>query len=233
MSTIGFADALSHAGVKYLAASPETMLAPGAPTGAVDAIARNPHDSVAMARGVVDATMDQHYRLGGMPYAPAAAFDVLDLAPTKIAAMEKAVGALDGALADAAADPHLAARIRNDAADVRGMVRFTEAPLPWHADRPAEALYDAFARDTRLPEPVRRDALAAKAAVSDLVIAHRESSGFAPFGGADYSDAAGPTVHFATTQSERDPWAPRISETATGFYDAVGAAKLDRALGTA
>jgi hypothetical protein len=32
-STLGFADALSQDGVKFLAASPETMLAPGVPTG--------------------------------------------------------------------------------------------------------------------------------------------------------------------------------------------------------
>jgi len=36
MSTLGFADALSQDGVKYLAASPETMLAPGTPTSVAE-----------------------------------------------------------------------------------------------------------------------------------------------------------------------------------------------------
>jgi hypothetical protein len=48
--------------------------------------------------------------------------------------------------------------------------------------------------------------------------------------GADYRDAAGPTVHFATNPGQLDPWAPKVSETHTAFYKEVGAAKLDRAL---
>ncbi len=67
----------------------------------------------------------------------------------------------------------------------------------------------------------------------DTIVAHAESHGFAPFGGADYRDAVGPTVHFATTASERDPWAPNVSETDTAFYKEVGANRVDRALGTA
>jgi hypothetical protein len=66
--------------------------------------------------------------------------------------------------------------------------------------------------------------------VGDLVLAHCESHGFAPFGGADYRDAAGPTVHFATSRDELNPWAPKVTETQTAFYKEVGAAKLDRAL---
>ncbi|MGB8797618.1 MAG: hypothetical protein WCC70_08720, partial [Candidatus Aquilonibacter sp.] len=57
MSTMGFADALSRAGVTWLAASPETMLSPGVPTGVADAIARNVNDPRAMAAGVVDTVM--------------------------------------------------------------------------------------------------------------------------------------------------------------------------------
>src|SRR5262249_49247689 len=48
MDTMGFADALSHAGVRYLAASPETMLAPGVPSGVAHAIASHPNDATAM-----------------------------------------------------------------------------------------------------------------------------------------------------------------------------------------
>ena len=61
------------------------------------------------------------------------------------------------------------------------------------------------------------------------MLAHRESHGFEPFDGADYRDAVGPTVHFATTPGQLDPWAPKISETHTAFYKEVGAAKLDNA----
>ncbi|MHB8306275.1 MAG: hypothetical protein ACYDEU_09735, partial [Vulcanimicrobiaceae bacterium] len=42
MSSLGFADALSHAGVRYLAASPETMVSPGVPSNVAGAIAKNP-----------------------------------------------------------------------------------------------------------------------------------------------------------------------------------------------
>jgi hypothetical protein len=35
------------------------------------------------------------------------------------------------------------------------MVRFDDVALPWHADRPAIALYDTFAHDARLPDDVR------------------------------------------------------------------------------
>ena len=50
MDTMGFADALSHAGVRYLAASPETMLAPGVPSDVAHAIASHENDPEAMAR---------------------------------------------------------------------------------------------------------------------------------------------------------------------------------------
>src|SRR5579864_7500559 len=49
MDTLGFADALSHAGVKWLAASPETMLAPGVPSDVARAIASHENDPHAMA----------------------------------------------------------------------------------------------------------------------------------------------------------------------------------------
>jgi hypothetical protein len=232
MSTLGFADALSRDGVKYLAASPETMLAPGVPTTVADAIARNTDDPLAMAKAVVKDTMGTRYGMPGMgEYAPAAAMDVLDLDATKIATMRDAVKTLDAALVKTAQGSEAgAAAILDDANAVDGMVRFDNGKLPWHADRPAIALYDTFASDTRLSDDVRTAAKAASGAVRDLVLAHRESKGFEPFAGASYKDAVGPTVHFATSKGQIDPWAPKMSETHTAFYKDVGARKLDHAL---
>jgi hypothetical protein len=156
---------------------------------------------------------------------------VLDLDPGKIGAMRDAVKTLDGALtASAKADPSIAAAIRDDANAVDGMVRFDNGKLPWHADRPAIALYDTFAKDTRLSDDIRTAAKAASGAVRNLVLAHGESKGFEPFDGASYKDAVGPTVHFATSKGQLDPWAPQISETHTAFYKDVGARQLDHAL---
>lgn len=231
MSTLGFADALSHDGVKYLAASPETMLAPGVPTGVAEDIARHEDDPAAMAKAIVSDAMRTRYDSFAGSYAPAAAMDVLDLDPQKMAAVRAAVKQLDHGLAtvarmsDAAQDAILA-----DARSVDGMVRFDHGGLPWHADRPAIALYDTFAADTRLPNDVRSAATAASKAVAKLVLAHRESHGFEPFAAADYRDAVGPTVHFATDPHQLDPWAPKVSETQTAFYREVGASKLDHAL---
>jgi hypothetical protein len=232
MSTLGFADALSQDGVKYLAASPETMLAPGTPTSVAEDIAKHIDDPGAMAKAVVKDTMHTHYGMPGMgSYTPAAAMDVLDLDPQKIASMRDAVKSLDHALTSEVRNSDSAQRaVLGDANSVDGMVRFDNGNLPWHADRPAMALYDTFANDTRLSNDVRSAATAASKAVSDLVLAHGESKGFAAFGGADYSDAVGPTVHFATSSAQRDPWAPKVSETHTAFYKEVGAAKLDGAL---
>jgi hypothetical protein len=232
MSTLAFADALSRDGVKYLAASPETMLAPGVPTDVADDIARNVDDPIAMAKAVVRTTMGAHYGMPGMgSYAPAAAMNVLDLDPKKIATMRDAVKQLNGALtAEAKHGDAGANAILDDAKAVDGMVRFDDTGLPWHADRPAIALYDTFASDTRLSNDVRTAAATAAKAVSDLVIAHKESNGFGPFDGASYKDAVGPTVHFATSRDQLDPWAPKMSETHTAFYKDVGGRKLDHAL---
>jgi hypothetical protein len=231
MSTLGFADALSRDGVKFLAASPETMLAPGVPTDVAADVAQHPSDPAAMAKAIVADTMGTRYGMPGMgSYGPAAAFDVLDLDPHKMAAMRAAVTTLDTALATAARDDAQHDAILEDARSVDGMVRFDDGSLPWHADRPAIALYDAFAADARLTPDVRAAAASASSAVGDLILAHRESRAFAPFGGASYRDAVGPTVHFATSRDQLDPWAPRMSETHTAFYKDVGAAKVDRAL---
>jgi hypothetical protein len=164
-------------------------------------------------------------------YTPAAAMDVLDLDPQKIAAMRTAVKQLDGALGDAARSSDASAGvILEDARSVAGMVRFDQGGLPWHADRPAIELYDTFAGDERLSNGVLSAAALASHAVGDLVLAHKESADFGPFGGQSYRDAVGPTVHFATSRGELNPWAPKVTETHTAFYKEVGAAKLDHAL---
>jgi hypothetical protein len=231
MATLAFSSALSHAGVKYLAASPETMLAPGVPTDVAHDIASNLHDPKAMAKAVVDTTMDTEYGTRREHFGPAAAFDVFDLAPKKIAKVESSVKALDAALADAAKDRSARAAIREDARAIDGMVRFPEGKgLPWRADRPAIALYDTFAQDGRLDASVRTAAAKARDAIASTVLAHRESDDFAPFNDADYSNAYGPTVHFPVTPKQIDSWAPQISETDNDFYKSVGAGDLSRAV---
>jgi hypothetical protein len=229
MATEAFAASLSHAGVSYLAASPETMLAPGAPTTVATDIAAHVDDPAAMARAVVRHTMATRYDAGEQgTFGPAAAFDVLDLAPAKIGAMTSAVAALDGEIARDGHSRSVRATIREDARAVPGMTRFTREAMPWHADRPAIALYDTLASDGRLPDRLRAAAAAAASAVGALVLAHRESDGFTPFGGADYSDSAGPTVHFPVTPRQIDAWAPQVSETDNAFYREVGAAAATR-----
>ena len=232
MASLGFADALSSAGVKYLAASPETMLSPGTPTTVAEAIASHENDPSAMAKAVVGNVMHTHYGDGiGDSFGPAAAFDVLDLDPAKIATMRASVKSLNDAMATAAHDPGARAAMRDDVDSIDGMVRFPQSKgLPWHADRPAMATYDAIANDSRLSDDVRTKALAAERDVNALVLAHRESHGFAPFGGSDYSDAAGPTVHLPTDRKQVDPWAPAISETDNAFYKATDASDLVNAL---
>ncbi len=211
MDTLGFADALSHAGVKYLAASPETMVSPGVPSKVAHDVAAHESDIPAMARSVVADVM----RSGS-----AAAFDVIDLAADKIGAMECGVKALNDAMAATARNPATRAALRDDVKSVDGMVRFPGSNgLPWHADRPAIATYGAIAGDTRLDGDLRAKARAAEQTVGALVVAHKESRSYEPFGGSDYRDAVGPTVHLPTTQRQIDPWASQgISETDNAFY---------------
>jgi hypothetical protein len=228
MATVAFSSALSNAGVTYLAASPETMLAPGVPTEVAHDIAHNIGDPAAMAKAVTDTTMDKTYgpRNGG--FAPAAAFDVIDLDPKKTAAVASAIKSLDAMLTSAAGDRSQRTAIREDARGIDGMVRFPEGDtMPWRADRPAIALYQTFSEDARLSPKVRAAALHAQNAIADTVLAHRESSDFAPFNDADYSNAYGPTVHFPVARNQVDTWAKNgISETDNAFYKSVGAADL-------
>jgi hypothetical protein len=230
MSTLGFADALSRVGVRYLAASPETMLSPGVPTGVADAIARDIDDPNAMANSVVSTVMQARYGTPfGESFGTAAAFDVLDCSPEPIANAERAIKTLNDAVANDTADR---GAIRRDVASVRGMVRFPEATsdMPWRADRPAIAMYDALAADGKLPPQLRDESRAAADATRALVIAHKESRKFGPFDGASYADAVGPTIHAPVSQKQIDPWAPKISETHNAFYDAVDQAKFVRAV---
>jgi hypothetical protein len=230
MSTVAFSSALSNAGVKYLAASPETMLAPGVPTSVAHDIAQNLDAPDKMAKDVVDTTMDTYYGGRRDGFTPAAAFDVIDLDPKKTAAVASAVTNLNAALVHEAANKTARAAIREDAKAIDGMVRFPEGKtMPWRADRPAIALYDTFAQDGRLSATVRDAAAKARDAIADTVMAHRESDGYAPFGNSDYSDAGGPTVHFPVNPKQVDPWASGgISETDNAFYKNVGGDDLAR-----
>jgi len=103
--------------------------------------------------------------------------------------------------------------------------------MPWRADRPAIAFYEKLAGDARLSDRVRADARAAAEAVRTLVLSHRESGDFKAFGGSDYSDAAGPTVHLPTSRREIDPWASAgVTETDNAFYDAVDEDAMTRVI---
>jgi hypothetical protein len=232
MDTMGFADALSHAGVKWLAASPETMLAPGAPSNVAHAIASHEDDPDAMAKAVVGDVMRTRYDAGDFGgFGPAAAFDVLDLDPSKIAGAEGAIKRFNDDAAARARDAGVRNALRSDVASIDGMARFPQATsdMPWRADRPAIAVYDAIANDSRVDANLRGEARAASAAVRGLVLAHRESASFGAFGGASYADAAGPTMHFPVKPGQIDPWAPQLKETDNAFYrnsdqgDLVGA----------
>ncbi len=229
---LGFADALSHAGIKWLAASPETMVSPGVPSSVAEAVAKNIGDPNAMGRAIVRDVMQQSYGAGAFTWKPAAAFDVLDLDPRKRETVERSVKAFNDAVAARSADAATLAWLRDDANSVPGMVRFADATpdMPWHADRPALALYAKIASDDRLDSRLRAAATDAGAAIRALVTAHAESASFEPFGGSDYRDAAGPTVHFPVTKRSVDPWAPRITETHNTFFSETDAAAAERVL---
>ena len=232
MASLGFADALSHEGVKWLAASPETMISPGTPSSVAAAIAKHPDSPAAMADAIVRDVMQHTYGAGTFGWKPAAAFDVLDLDPQKRQAVESDVRALNDTIAALPGESATVTALRQDARSVDGMVRFHAATpdMPWHADRPALALYGKIANDNRLDPPLRSAAARAQQSVRALVIAHGESSSFEPFDGADYGDAAGPTVHFPVSGKQIDPWAPRITETHNRFFEETHAAAAERVL---
>jgi hypothetical protein len=179
--------------------------------------------------------MGTKYEAGGglMHYGPAAAFDVLDLDPHKITRAETAIAHFNAAATVAAHDGSARSALRDDVRSVDGMARFPAAgaDMPWHADRPAIAMYDSIAGDGRLDSALRLSAAAAGDAIGDLVLAHHERGDFSPFGGVDYSNAAGPTIHAPVKRSQVDPWASRgISETDNAFYRAVHQDRFARAI---
>jgi hypothetical protein len=232
MATVGFADALSRSGVKYLAASPETMLTPGVPSAKVaDALTQGGD----WAKNVVDATMNARYGDGRSEYHPAAAFDVFDLNVQKIASVRSAVTAFNDSVVGLSHLKRGAELVRDIRADIRvvpGMARFDHSSdMVYHADRPAEAVYDRISNDTRLPTSVRHAAGIAEGAVGALVLAHAESSWFAEFH-ATYADAAGPTVHVPLSPGQYDPWSGAgVSETHNGFFGAVHGRDFAQAIG--
>ena len=231
MLTQGFANELSSAGVRWLAASPEIMLAPGVPSTVASAIAHHLDDPSAMAQGIVAATMGARYVIGGEAFAPAAAFSVVDTSPQTTAQIRGAVKRLDDDLANALArNSALAPHVRADERSVHGMARCEHTSLPWRADRPAIALYDKLASDGRLPQRIRNDARNASDAIRASVLAHAESKSFLPYGGIDYGDATGPTVHAPIRKNQIDPWQPQMTETANAFWNGVDAERLTNAL---
>jgi hypothetical protein len=122
--------------------------------------------------------------------------------------------------------------LRADIRAVPGMARFDHSSdMVYHADRPAEAVYDRISNDSRLPTSVRHSAGIAEGAVGALVLAHAESSWFAEFH-ATYADAAGPTVHVPLSPGQYDPWSGGgVSETHNGFFGAVHGRDFARAIG--
>ena len=209
------------------------MLAPGVPSAKV-AVDLTDADASRWPQAVVDDTMRTRYGSDG--YHPAAAFDVLDLEPKKMDAIRQAVSAFyasvealprHGDAADAVAD------VKSDMAAVKGMARFDHsADMPWHADRPAIAVFDRVAADERLPQNVRDAAARASSAVRAIVLAHGEAKFFGPFH-TSYADAAGPTAHLPTTKTSYDGWAEAgVSETRNDFFDAVDGRGLAKAVGS-
>ena len=217
----------------HASGSPETMLAPGVPSAKV-AVDLTDADASRWPQAVVDDTMRTRYGSDG--YHPAAAFDVLDLEPKKMDAIRQAVSAFYGSVealprhgdaADAVAD------VKTDMSAVKGMARFDHsADMPWHADRPAIAVFDRVAADDRLPQNVRDAASRASTAVRAIVLAHGEAKFFGPFR-TSYADAAGPTAHLPTTRKSYDGWAEAgVTETHNDFFDAVDGRGLARAVGS-
>jgi hypothetical protein len=232
MATLGFADALSRNGVKYLAASPETMLTPGVPSAKIADVLTQGGD---WAKNVVDETMQARYGDGHSQYHPAAAFDVFDLDIQKVATMRSAVADFNDSVVGLSRLKNGAALLHDVRLDIRtvpGMARFDHsAGMVYHADRPAEALYDRISNDGRLPASVRDAAQTAEKAVNGLVMAHAEYSWFAEFH-APYADAAGPTEHVPLNPGQYDPWSGSgVSETHNGFFNAVHGREFARAIG--
>lgn len=218
--TVTVAETLSSVGVRFLAASSETTIAPGVPAELLHDIAANVDNPQKMARDVVNRVMDTAYLQtdnadDSLRYHPAANFMVLDLQSSKIMALKRQQIELNRKIiADANRVPGFGKAVLSDVNAVQGMERDQPNVLtPWRADRPAMEVYLMLSRDQRLPHDVRKSALALAQRISDIILFHRESSNTKGFD-ADYRDAIGPTVHFPTRQIDIDPDAPAICETA-------------------
>lgn len=208
------------------------MMAPGVTSDVAHFVAAHENDPHAMANAMVNDVMRAHWDPNFGPMHAAAAFDVLDLDPKKLAAAEAAIKNFNDAAYASAKDPGVKEALRHDVRDIGGMARIPDAgSLPWHADRSAISVYDTIARDGRLDQALRKDAALARDSVAKLVLAHRESRDFGVFDDSDYSDAVGPTIHTPTSRAQIDPWAREgVSETRNDFYRSVDQDRFVRVL---
>ena len=218
--TLTVAETLASVGVRYLAASSETTIAPGIPAAVLHDISANINDPRRMAQAVVNRVMSTTYvqtdKMGDtLRYHPAADFMVLDLAPEKMAELKKRQITLNRQMIqDMTNIPGVREAVLSDVNAVQGMERDQPRVLtPWRSDRPALELYLTIAADPRLPRDVRSDAYGLARSIAEIILAHGESVNFKGFD-ADYRDAIGPTVHFPTSEMDIDPDAPSICETA-------------------
>jgi len=102
------------------------MLAAGVPTASTHDIAHiNAPDK--MATDVPDTTMDTNYATREDGFAPAAAFDLIDLEPKKTVAVHSAVVTLNAALVTNSSDSAARTTICQEANSIDGMVRFPKA----------------------------------------------------------------------------------------------------------
>ena len=185
-----------------------------------------------MARTVVADVMRTKYDAGDFGgFGPAAAFDVLDLDPAKIARAEAAIRRFNDDAVAGAAMRRSRGLARGRGCDRRHGALSASDQRHALARRPPGHRRVRHDRERRAARrPLRADA-AARAAVRDLVLAHRESADFGAFGGADYSDAAGPTLHLPRVRQQIDPWAASgVSETGNAFYKNVDEDEMTRVL---
>ncbi len=229
MSTMGFADALSRVGVKYLAASPETMLSPGVPTGVADAIARNINDPSAWRTAWSETVMRARYATPSVNRSERPRHSTCSIVRRTRSQMQNAaIKAFNDA---AGADTPTAARSAATSPRSRAWCAFLTQRRTCHGT--------PIARRSRctmpsLQTPTCRRAYATMRAPQPMHARARdgaqESRRFGPFDGSSYADAVGPTIHAPLSAKQLDPWAPKISETNNAFYDAVDQAKFVRAV---
>jgi hypothetical protein len=239
--TVAVASALSRVGVHYMAASPETTITPGVPAAVAGDIARYANNPQAMAIAIVTHVLTTRYREHGLVYGPTAAYDVLDISRSNMMQIDQAEKNFNDIVLAMLPQHYTAikSRLMADARRVPGMQRDDPtAIVPWRSDRPAIALYEEFAKDTQLPEPIREAAASAAKAIQQTVIAHGETNGAVGFGanyrgrmGAINDSAVGPTTRFPTTPLLIDPLVGQdISETANDYAWTSDRNRLEAAL---